>query len=83
MKVFALGAGNWYLEQELWNLLEKVPEFLLEVPIPGAESEDLHAALADLAAYSLVTRDAAGPFFLVHRLGSVGIHREFITAAAR
>jgi Tetratricopeptide repeat len=28
----------------------------------------LHAACDDLTAYSLVTRDAEGPFFLVHRL---------------
>ena len=45
-----------------------MPEFLLDVPVPGAETENLHDALADLAAYSLVTRDAEGPFFLVHRL---------------
>jgi tetratricopeptide (TPR) repeat protein len=45
-----------------------VPELLLDVRIPGAESENLHDALDDVAAYSLVTRDAEGPFFLVHRL---------------
>src|SRR6201999_3146056 len=47
---------------------ERSPEFLLDVPIPGAETEKLHDALDDLAAYSLVTRDAEEPFFLIHRL---------------
>lgn len=60
--------GRRMLERLAWLAPEKVPEFLLDVPIPGAEAENLHAALDDLAAYSLVTRDAEGPFFLIHRL---------------
>jgi tetratricopeptide (TPR) repeat protein len=60
--------GRHLLERLAWLAPEKVPEFLLDVPIPGAKTENLHHALDDLAAYSLVTRDAAGPFFLVHRL---------------
>ena len=60
--------GRDLLERLAWLAPEKVPEFLLDVPVPGAEGENLHEALADLAAYSLVTRDAEGPFFLVHRL---------------
>lgn len=60
--------GRRLLERLAWLAPEKVPEFLLDVPIPDAEAEDLYAALDDLAAYSLVTRDAEGPFFLVHRL---------------
>jgi tetratricopeptide (TPR) repeat protein len=60
--------GRRLLERLAWLAPEKVPEFLLDVPIPGAEEENLHDALDDLAAYSLVTRDADGPFFLVHRL---------------
>jgi tetratricopeptide (TPR) repeat protein len=60
--------GRRLLERLAWLAPEKVPEFLLDVPIPGAEAEDLHKALDDLAAYSLVTRDAEGPFFLIHRL---------------
>ena len=60
--------GRRLLERLTWLAPEKVPEFLLDVPIPGAETENLHDALDDLAAYSLVTRDAEGPFFLVHRL---------------
>jgi hypothetical protein len=51
---------------------EPVPEFLLDVPVPGEETgegaEDLHAALADLDAFSLVTRRPAAPVFSVHRL---------------
>jgi tetratricopeptide (TPR) repeat protein len=60
--------GRRLLERLAWLAPEKVPESLLDVPIPGAEDENLHDALDDLAAYSLVTRDAEGPFFLVHRL---------------
>ncbi|MGB9365574.1 MAG: tetratricopeptide repeat protein [Xanthobacteraceae bacterium] len=56
------------LERLAWLAPEKVPDFLLDVAIPGVKDENLHEALDDLAAYSLVTRDAAGPFFLVHRL---------------
>ena len=54
--------GRRLLERLAWLAPEKVPEFLLKVPIPG--DDDLHDALDDLAAYSLVTR----PFFLLHRL---------------
>jgi tetratricopeptide (TPR) repeat protein len=60
--------GRRLLERLAWLAPEKVPESLLDVPIPGAEVENLYDALDDLAAYSLVTRDAEGPFFLVHRL---------------
>src|SRR5205807_4798281 len=60
--------GRRLLERLAWLAPEKVPESLIDVPIPGAEAESLHDALDDLAAYSLVTRDAEGPFFLVHRL---------------
>jgi tetratricopeptide (TPR) repeat protein len=56
------------LERLAWLAPEKVPESLLDVPTPGAEAESLRDAYDDLAAYSLVTRDAEGPFFLVHRL---------------
>jgi tetratricopeptide (TPR) repeat protein len=60
--------GRRLLERLAWLGPEAIPEFLLDVPIKGAEGEDLRDALTDLAAYSLVTRDAKGPFFLVHRL---------------
>jgi tetratricopeptide (TPR) repeat protein len=60
--------GRRLLERLAWLAPEKVPESLLDVPIPGAEAENLHEAYDDLAAFSLVTRDAEGPFFLVHRL---------------
>jgi tetratricopeptide (TPR) repeat protein len=61
-------AGRRLLERLAWLAPEKVPEALLNVPIPGAEGENLREAYDDLAAYSLVTHDAEGPFFLVHRL---------------
>ena len=56
------------LELLAWLAPEPVPEFLLEVPIPEADGNDLREALADLAGYSLATRDAAEPRFFVHRL---------------
>jgi tetratricopeptide (TPR) repeat protein len=56
------------LERLAWLAPEPVPEFLLDVPIPEAESEDLSEALADLATYSLATRDMENPRFFVHRL---------------
>jgi tetratricopeptide (TPR) repeat protein len=56
------------LERLAWLAPEPVPEFLLDVPIPEDEGEDLYEALADLAAYSLATRDPEEPRFLVHGL---------------
>ena len=61
-------AGRQLLERIAWLAPEKIPEFLLDVAIPSAEGENLHQALDDVAAYSLVMRDAEGPYFLVHRL---------------
>jgi tetratricopeptide (TPR) repeat protein len=60
--------GQRLLQRLAWLAPEKVPESLLDTPIPGAETEDLHEDLDDLTAYSLVQRDAEGPFFLIHRL---------------
>ena len=60
--------GRRLLEQLAWLAPEKVPEALLDVPIPGVKDEKFRESFDDLAAYSLVTRDADGPFFLVHRL---------------
>jgi tetratricopeptide (TPR) repeat protein len=60
--------GRRLLERLAWLAPEKVPESLLNVPIPGAEKDKLRESYDDLAAYSLVTRDTEGPFFLVHRL---------------
>jgi tetratricopeptide (TPR) repeat protein len=60
--------GRRLLERLAWLAPENVPESLLDVPIPGNETEDLHHAFDDLAAYSMVLREADEPFFLVHRL---------------
>lgn len=60
--------GRRLLERLAWLAPEKVPEFLLDVSVPGAESEDLHDALSDLTSYSLIARDPEGPFFQIHRL---------------
>lgn len=63
-------AGRRLLERLAWLAPEPIPDFLLDVPIPGQEreNENLLDAFADLAGYSLVTHDAEGPFFLIHRL---------------
>jgi tetratricopeptide (TPR) repeat protein len=63
------------LERLAWLAPEKVPEALIDIPVPGAEGENLRDAYDDLTAYSLVTRDAEGPFFLVHRLVQDVTHR--------
>jgi hypothetical protein len=60
--------GRRLLERLAWLAPEKVPESLLDVPVPGAEAENLRDTCDDLTAYSLVTRDADRPFFLVYRL---------------
>jgi len=49
-------AARALLERLAFLAPDPVPEFLLDVPIPGVEPEDLPAALDDLAAYSLVRR---------------------------
>jgi tetratricopeptide (TPR) repeat protein len=61
-------AGRHLLECLAFLAPDPVPEFLLDVPVPSAAAEDAHAALDDLAAYSLATRDPKGETFLVHRL---------------
>lgn len=60
--------GHYLLDLAAWLAPEPIPEFLLEVPVPGADPVDLHAGLDDLDAYCLVTRDANEPLFSVHRL---------------
>jgi tetratricopeptide (TPR) repeat protein len=60
--------GRALLERLAFLAPDPVPEFLLDVPVPGAAAEDARAALDDLAAYSLATRDPEGRAFLVHRL---------------
>ncbi|TDH59795.1 tetratricopeptide repeat protein [Dankookia rubra] len=61
-------AGRVLLERLAWLGPDLIPEALLEVPVPGVETEDdALEALADLDAHSLVTR-AELPTFTVHRL---------------
>jgi tetratricopeptide (TPR) repeat protein len=60
--------GRRLLERLAWLAPEKVPEFLLDVPVRGAEAKNVRDALDDLATYSLATRDAEGPYFLIHRV---------------
>jgi tetratricopeptide (TPR) repeat protein len=61
-------AGRHLLERLAFLAPDPVPGFLLEVPVPEVEAEDAAAALDDLAAYSLVTRDVDRETFVVHRL---------------
>jgi tetratricopeptide (TPR) repeat protein len=53
-----------------WLAPDPIPESLLDVPVPGQEKSlsDPRDALADLEAYSLVTRADEKPAFSVHRL---------------
>jgi hypothetical protein len=60
--------GRALLERLAYLAPDPVPDFLLDVPVPGVATEDAPAALDDLAAYSLATRDPEGQAFLVHRL---------------
>ena len=61
--------GRRLLDRLAFLAPDPVPASLLDVPVPGVEAqEEAHAALDDLAAYSLATRDAEGGAFLVHRL---------------
>ena len=61
-------AGRSLLERLAFLSPDPVPEFLLDVPVPDVPEQDMREALADLTAYSLVTRDPVLPRFSVHRL---------------
>jgi len=61
-------AGRHLLERLAFLAPNPVPGFLLDVAVPGPVAEDPAAALDNLAAYSLVTRDVDSGTFLVHRL---------------
>lgn len=58
------------LERLAWLAPDPIPESLLEVPVPGlpADEDDPAEALAELEAFSLVTRATDRPEFSVHRL---------------
>ena len=58
------------LERLAWLAPDPIPESLLETPIPDLATDegDPTEALAELEAYSLVTRAAERPEFSVHRL---------------
>jgi hypothetical protein len=47
---------------------EPIPESLLQTPVPGIEPQDWAEALADLADYSLVTREDTPARFTLHRI---------------
>ena len=84
VSVDQLTEGGRHLLQRLASLApDPVPEFLLDVPVPGAESEDLREALADVAAYSLVTRDTDAGQFTVHRLVQDATRRSLDPSTSR
>ncbi|HKI05713.1 MAG TPA: tetratricopeptide repeat protein [Thermoanaerobaculia bacterium] len=62
--------GRRLLERLAWLGPGPIPEFLLDVPVPDLPEPEPppHAALVELATYSLVTRAAETPTFAVHRL---------------
>lgn len=65
-----LGApAKHLLERLAWLSPAPIPESLLEVPIPDVETEtDPFTALAELEAYSLISREQDHPRFSMHRL---------------
>jgi tetratricopeptide (TPR) repeat protein len=76
-------AGRRLIERLAFLAPDPVPMFLLEVPVPDAEVEDLHEGLTDLTAVSLTTREAAGERFAVHRLVQDVTRRSLDPAASR
>jgi tetratricopeptide (TPR) repeat protein len=60
-------SGRHLLERLAWLAPEPIPEFLLDTVCPDV-TEDAAEAAHDLDNYSLISRDAEGPFFLIHRL---------------
>jgi tetratricopeptide (TPR) repeat protein len=71
--------GRALLERIAFLAPEPIPESLLDVAIPGVAADELKAALADLAAYSLATRNDDPPSFAVHRLVQELICRSLAT----
>ncbi len=61
-------AGRRLLERLAWFAPEPVPAFLLDVPVPDVEGEDLADALAALADYSFARRNPDKQEFSIHRL---------------
>lgn len=56
------------LEDLAWLAPDPIPESLLATAVPGLPQKDAYAALAELQAYSLVTRGAGASTFSIHRL---------------
>jgi tetratricopeptide (TPR) repeat protein/Mrp family chromosome partitioning ATPase len=76
------GAARHLLERLAWFAPEKIPESLLDVKIIDSEPESLREHFDELTNYSLATREAEGPYFLIHRLVQE-ITRRSLTDAAR
>jgi hypothetical protein len=76
-------AGRHLLERLAFLAPDPVPIFLLDVAVPDAQTEDLHEALVDLTAVSLVTRDAEGERFAVHCLVQDVTRRSLDPTASR
>ena len=79
----ATPAGLALLERLAFLADEPVPRFLLDVKVPGAEAEDLREAEADLADYSLLTRDMVTDVLTTHRLVRELVRRRLTPEAAR
>jgi hypothetical protein len=62
------GSAKGLLERIAWLAPERIPESLLDVPVPDTETTDHREAIAELAEYSLVTRALDEEAFSVHRL---------------
>jgi tetratricopeptide (TPR) repeat protein len=76
-------AGRHLLERLAFLAPDPVPVSLLDVAIPGVETEDLHDALANLAGVSLVTREVESDRFAVHRLVQDATRRSLDASQSR
>ena len=75
-------AGRALLERLSFFGNDPVPEFLLDVPVPGAETADGLDPLLDLQRFSLIARDAEAERFTIHRIVRDVTNRRLATKSA-
>jgi tetratricopeptide (TPR) repeat protein len=76
-------AGRHLLERLSFLAPDPVPMFLLDVPVPHLQGEDLRDALGDLMAVSLATLEITRERFTVHRLVQDVTRRSLDEATSR
>ena len=75
-------AGRALLERLSFFANNPVPEFLLDVPLPGAETAEGLEPLLDLQRFSLISREAEAERFTVHRIVRDVTKRRLVTDTA-